>query len=72
MADCIDVSSLPSGKEEQGDGGGSGGGSEGDAGAGLNDAQADLLEKCLHSLRHAKDDSHTLAALLLVSVSSQE
>lgn len=61
-------SSQPPGKEEQG-GGEGGGGSDSDAGGGLTDAQTELLEKCLHSLRNAKNDSHTLAALLLVSVS---
>lgn len=70
MADITDVtpvvSSQPPGKEEQG-GGEGGGSSEEDAGGGLTDAQAELLERCLHSLRHAKNDSHTLAALLLVS-----
>lgn len=49
--------------EEQGD---SDGGLDGDPEGGLTDAQAELLEKCLHSLKHAKNDSHTLAALLLV------
>lgn len=62
------VSSQPPGKEEDG-GGEGGGGSDRDAGGGLTDAQTELLERCLHSLRHAKNDSHTLAALLLVSVS---
>lgn len=77
MADSTDVTSIvssqPHGKEEQGGGGGEegGGGSEGDAGGGLTDAQTELLERCLHSLRHAKNDSHTLAALLLVSVFHQ-
>lgn len=60
------VSSQPPGKEEQ-EGGEGGGSSEGDAGGGLTDAQTELLERCLHSLRHAKNDSHTLAALLLVN-----
>ncbi|XP_070778171.1 neurochondrin [Enoplosus armatus] len=70
MADTVDVtpvvSSQPPGKEEQG-GGEGGGGSEKDAGGGLTDAQTEVLEKCLHSLRHAKNDSHTLAALLLIT-----
>lgn len=73
MADSTDVTSVvssqPPGREEQGGGEGCGG-SEGDAG-GLTDAQTELLEKCLHSLRHAKNDSNTLAALLLVSVFHQ-
>lgn len=38
-----------------------------DAGGGLTDAQREVLERCLHSLRHAKSDSHTLAALLLIT-----
>lgn len=50
---------------------------EGESGAdvrgegGLTDAQTELLEKCLHSLKHAKNDSHTLAALLLVRLVNQ-
>lgn len=76
MADSTDitpvVSSQPPGKEEQGGGeGGGGGGSGRNAGGGLTDAQTEVLERCLHSLKHAKNDSHTLAALLLVSVSDQ-
>lgn len=70
MADSADVTAVmcihPSGKEEQG-GAEGGGGSEGDAGGGLTDAQTEVLERCLHALKHAKNDSHTLAALLLVS-----
>ncbi|XP_070703219.1 neurochondrin [Pempheris klunzingeri] len=70
MADSTDVtpvvSSQPPGQEEQG-GGEGGGGSEGDAGGGLTDAQTEVLEKCLHALKHAKNDSHTLAALLLIT-----
>lgn len=54
------VSGRPPGEEEQG---GEGGGS------GLTDAQMELLDRCLHALKHAQNDSHTLAALLLVSVS---
>lgn len=52
-------------------------GHEGESGAdvhgegGLTDAQTELLEKCLHSLKHAKNDSHTLAALLLVRLVNQ-
>ncbi|KAM7384563.1 hypothetical protein PAMA_011768 [Pampus argenteus] len=62
------VSNLPPGpgKEEQG-GGEGGGGSESDAGGGLTDAQSEVLERCLHALKHAKNDSHTLAALLLIT-----
>lgn len=33
---------------------------------GLSAAQQDVLERCLHALTHAKNDSHILAALLLV------
>lgn len=80
MADGGDVPSAAScqspGKEEHGEGGGGEGGGEGgperDAGGGLTDAQTEVLERCLHALRHAKNDSHTLAALLLVSISHQE
>ncbi len=69
MADSADVipSSRPLGEEEQAEEGG--GGSERDAEGGLTDAQTEVLERCLHALRHARNDSHTLAALLLVSVS---
>uniref|UniRef100_A0A3B4F082 Neurochondrin n=1 Tax=Pundamilia nyererei TaxID=303518 RepID=A0A3B4F082_9CICH len=50
------------------DGGGEGGGgSEGDVKGGLTDAQRGVLEKCVHALKHAKNDSQTLAALLLIS-----
>lgn len=70
MADSADVTptvnSLPPEKEEQGEGGG---GLKMNEGGGLTDAQTDVLERCLHALEHAKNDSHTLAALLLVSVS---
>ncbi|XP_060915028.1 neurochondrin [Labrus mixtus] len=64
------VSNQPPGKEEQGageGGGGGGGGGERDAGGGLTESQAEVLERCLHSLRQAKNDSHTLAALLLIT-----
>ncbi|XP_070840038.1 neurochondrin [Chaetodon trifascialis] len=68
MADSADVTpavnSVPSGKGEQGE---AGGGSEMNAGGGLTDAQTEVLERCLHTLRHAKNDSHTLAALLLIT-----
>ncbi|KAM9339775.1 neurochondrin [Symphorus nematophorus] len=70
MADRADVTPIVSsqspGKEEQG-GGEGGGGSQGDGGGGLTDAQTEVLEKCLHTLKHAKNDSHTLAALLLIT-----
>ncbi|XP_029369404.1 neurochondrin [Echeneis naucrates] len=63
MADSADVSpvvsSQPPGKNEQG--GGEGGGGV------LTEAQREVLERCLHALRHAKNDSHTLAALLLIT-----
>uniref|UniRef100_A0A4W6F5Q6 Neurochondrin n=1 Tax=Lates calcarifer TaxID=8187 RepID=A0A4W6F5Q6_LATCA len=39
----------------------------GGSGGGLTDSQREVLEKCLHALRHAKNDSHTLAALLLIT-----
>lgn len=59
MADSVppaQSSQPPGGKEEQGGGGGS-----------LTDAQRDVLERCLYTLKHAKNDSHTLAALLVIS-----
>lgn len=34
----------------------------------LSEAQKECLERCLHALKNAKNDSHTLAALFLVSV----
>ncbi|KAM4538641.1 neurochondrin [Odontesthes bonariensis] len=46
------------GEEEQG---------AGDDGGGLTEAQRQVLDRCLHALRHAKSDSHTLAALLLIT-----
>ncbi|XP_044190785.1 neurochondrin [Thunnus albacares] len=76
MADSAEVTPVVScqppcpGKEEQGGGGGEGeggGSSERDTGGGLTDAQNEVLEKCLHALKHAKNDSHTLAALLLIT-----
>ncbi|KAL3984090.1 golgin subfamily B member 1 [Sarotherodon galilaeus] len=70
MADSADftptVNSQSPGKEEQG-GGEGGGGSEGDVKGGLTDAQRGVLERCVHALKHAKNDSQTLAALLLIS-----
>ncbi|CAL8365681.1 unnamed protein product [Arctogadus glacialis] len=38
-----------------------------EAGEGLTPSQREVLERCLHALTHAKNDSHTLAALLLVT-----
>ncbi|XP_036371667.1 neurochondrin [Megalops cyprinoides] len=48
---------------------GVGGGKEcpGQANSTLTPAQRDMLERCLHALIHAKNDSHTLAALLLIT-----
>ncbi|XP_030597135.1 neurochondrin-like [Archocentrus centrarchus] len=70
MADRADVtptaSSQPPGREEQG-GGEDGGSSEGDANSGLTDAQRQVLERCVHALTHATNDSQMLAALLLIS-----
>lgn len=64
------VSNDPANSEVQE--GESGGVSDVEAeGGGLTDAQTELLERCLHSLKHAKNDSHTLAALLLVRPSLQ-
>lgn len=69
MADGTEVTAAVSddaAKSEEPEGE-SGGVSDVDAeGGGLTDAQTELLERCLHSLKHAKNDSHTLAALLLV------
>lgn len=71
MADGADdkptASSQPPGKGEQGRG--EAGGSSGEAKRGLSDAQRHVLERCVHALKEAKNDSQTLAALLLVSIS---
>nr|XP_057902254.1 neurochondrin [Doryrhamphus excisus] len=68
MAGCatLDVSSQLSGREEHRveDCGGDSDKEEGD---GLTDAKREVLERCLHALNHAKNDSHTLAALLLIT-----
>lgn len=73
MADSADVTPVVSSQTpEKGEqGGGEGGGrsdTDGEDGGGLTDVQREVLERCLHALKHAKNDSHTLAALLLVSV----
>lgn len=34
----------------------------------LSATQREVLERCLHALTHAKNDSHILAALLLVKL----
>ena len=34
----------------------------------LSGGQKEVLERCLHALTHAKNDSQTLAALLLVKL----
>lgn len=76
MAESCDVIAVMSSQdpaEEEKGGGKGGGGLEGDAAAategekGLTDAQREVLQRCLHALKHAKNDSHILAALLLVS-----
>lgn len=46
--------------------GADGPGSEPDS-CGLSTSQKDVLERCLHALTHAKNDSHILAALLLIT-----
>uniref|UniRef100_A0A673J766 Neurochondrin n=1 Tax=Sinocyclocheilus rhinocerous TaxID=307959 RepID=A0A673J766_9TELE len=35
--------------------------------SGLSPSQREVLERCLHALTHAKNDSHILAALLLIT-----
>ncbi|XP_016426129.1 neurochondrin-like [Sinocyclocheilus rhinocerous] len=35
--------------------------------SGLSPSQREVLERCLHALSHAKNDSHILAALLLIT-----
>lgn len=58
------VSDDPANSEQQQ---GESGVSDADAeGGGLAAARTELLERCLHSLKLAQNDSHTLAALLLV------
>ncbi|XDV35075.1 hypothetical protein PO909_005116 [Leuciscus waleckii] len=37
------------------------------SGCGLSRSQSEVLERCLHTLTHAKNDSHVLAALLLIT-----
>ncbi|XP_077096472.1 neurochondrin [Siphateles boraxobius] len=37
------------------------------SGCGLSRSQSEVLERCLHALTHAKNDSHVLAALLLIT-----
>ncbi|XP_061839153.1 neurochondrin [Nerophis lumbriciformis] len=68
MADCatLDMSSQLCGREEQ-RGEDCVGGPENDEGGGLTEAKREVLERCLHALTHAKNDSHTLAALLLIT-----
>ena len=63
LSEDDDSSSIPppgkqQGQEEEG----------GERGHGLTASQKEVLERCLHALTHAKNDSHTLAALLLVSL----
>ncbi|KAK2830619.1 hypothetical protein Q5P01_018550 [Channa striata] len=71
MADSDDLTpvagSRSPGRDEQV--GGEGGGSDCNAGEGdgLTESQREVLERCLHALKHAKTDSHTLAALLLIT-----
>uniref|UniRef100_A0A3Q2QXQ1 Neurochondrin n=1 Tax=Fundulus heteroclitus TaxID=8078 RepID=A0A3Q2QXQ1_FUNHE len=36
-------------------------------GGSLSESQGQVLDRCLHALRHAKNDSQTLAALLLIT-----
>ncbi|XP_077446608.1 neurochondrin [Stigmatopora argus] len=66
MADCkaIDASDRLTPVVEPPDGEVEGGP---DAGTGLTDAKKQVLEKCLHALTHAKNDSQTLGALLLIT-----
>lgn len=63
MADSSGMSSQTRGLEEHGEGEGGR-----DAGGCLTEVQREMMERCLHALRHAKNDSHTLAALLMVSI----
>ncbi|XP_056154605.1 neurochondrin [Lampris incognitus] len=53
-------------REEEGGGGGPPD-PESNRGGGLTDAQREVLQRYLHALTHAKNDSHTLAALLLIT-----
>ncbi|XP_020779454.2 neurochondrin [Boleophthalmus pectinirostris] len=63
MAESAMDGGETNGKDEQNEG------KDGeDAGVGgLSDAQREVLERCLHALKHAKNDSHILAALLLIT-----
>lgn len=64
MSSENDSSSYPPGADERIREG------EKSRGSGLTDAQKEVLERCLYTLTHAKNDSHTLAALLLVRVNN--
>lgn len=68
MAESMSVviSENDTSKEDE-NGEGVGGDGEKDGQNGLTDAQKDILERCLHALTHAKNDSHMLAALLLIT-----
>lgn len=65
------VSSENNSSDHHPDSEGAGGeGGESQGASGLSAAQQEVLERCLHALTHAKNDSHTLAALLLVRLST--
>ncbi|XP_055074969.2 neurochondrin isoform X1 [Misgurnus anguillicaudatus] len=40
---------------------------DGPGSCGLSESQREVLDRCLHALTHAKNDSHILAALLLIT-----
>ncbi|XP_040928683.1 neurochondrin isoform X2 [Betta splendens] len=66
MADSSDTSGQS--RDEQGNGEGEGGVDlDSDAGGGLTEAQREVMERCLHVLKDARNDSHTLAALLMIT-----
>ncbi|KAJ3609008.1 hypothetical protein NHX12_023535, partial [Muraenolepis orangiensis] len=58
---------TPEEEEDEKEDGERGGGGEPEEREGLTPSQREVLERCLHALTHAKNDSHTLAALLLIT-----
>lgn len=72
MAECTQVVCSEKNSNDQPpaveEGGGENERDEGKPGtSSLSAAQREVLDRCLHALTHAKNDSHTLAALLLIT-----
>lgn len=66
MADGTEASAVVSDVPAKPGEVGGDGGSEAEAAGGLEDARMELMERCLLCLQQARNDSHTLAALLMV------